>query len=153
LRVLSKMRLVVRPKGKGANMLIGVLWTILALVIVLIIVIAIQPASFRVTRSVTIAAPPAAVFENVNDLHKWQAWSPWAKIDPNMKTTYEGSPAGDGAIMSWSGDNKVGEGPLSKAGQAIWSRSSSNFSARSKQRTEPNSLSFLKALAPTSLGA
>ena len=27
------------------------------------------------------AAQPAAVFDQVNDFHKWDAWSPWAKLD------------------------------------------------------------------------
>jgi hypothetical protein len=48
----------------------------------------------------------------VNDFHNWNAWSPWAKIDPAMKQTYEGAPAGTGAIYSWNGDNKVGEGRM-----------------------------------------
>src|SRR5215211_1385830 len=93
-------------------MLMPILITVAALLLVLIIVIAMQPASFHITRSVNIAVPPTRVFDHVNDLHKWEAWSPWAKMDPNMKTTYEGSPAGNGAIMSWSGDKKVGEGRM-----------------------------------------
>ena len=59
-----------------------------------------------------IAAPAAAVFEQVNDFRKWDAWSPWAKRDPNMRQTYEGAPAGVGPSYSWSGNNEVGEGRM-----------------------------------------
>jgi hypothetical protein len=50
------------------------------------------------------------VFAEVNDFHNWEAWSPWAKLDPGMKKTYEGAPAGTGAIFRWSGNRQIGEG-------------------------------------------
>lgn len=75
-------------------------------------IVAMQPAQFSISRSATIAAAPAKVFALVNDFHKWEAWSPWAKIDPAMKQTYEGSPAGLDAIYTWSGNDKVGEGRM-----------------------------------------
>src|SRR4051812_11831540 len=93
-------------------MLIPTLGIIAALVLIFVIVVAMQPSSFRVVRSTTIAAPATAVFVRVNDLHEWEAWSPWQKIDPNMTQTYEGPPAGPGASMTWSGDKKVGEGRM-----------------------------------------
>jgi uncharacterized protein YndB with AHSA1/START domain len=71
-----------------------------------------QPADFRVTRTATIAAPAAAVFAQVNDFHNWQAWSPWEKMDPAMKRTYEGAPVGRGAIYAWVGNKEVGEGRM-----------------------------------------
>lgn len=75
-------------------------------------VVAMQPDDFRVTRSAEINAPPSAVFPHVNDFHKWAKWSPWVKLDPNAKYTYEGSPAGEGAIHGWAGNDKVGEGSM-----------------------------------------
>lgn len=77
-----------------------------------LIVASLQPADFRVSRSATIAAPPAVVFEQVNDLTKWNAWSPWAKLDPNAKNTFEGPPAGVGASFAWDGNNEVGAGRM-----------------------------------------
>ena len=82
------------------------------IVIVFVVVVALQPADFRVARSAAISAPAPAVFAQVNDFHNWQAWSPWAKLDPAMKQSYEGAPAGNGAIYSWSGNNEVGEGRM-----------------------------------------
>jgi hypothetical protein len=59
-----------------------------------------------------IAAPAADVFAHVNDLHKWDAWSPWAKLDPNAKVGFEGAAAGKGAAFTWSGNDSVGEGRM-----------------------------------------
>ena len=82
------------------------------LILLLVILVAMQPGDFRVVRSASMGAPPADVFAQVNDLHKWEAWSPWAKIDPAMKQTYDGQPAGSGAIYSWNGNSQVGEGRM-----------------------------------------
>ena len=74
--------------------------------------IALRPSQLRVTRRASIAAPPAAVFAQVNDFRKWQAWSPWAKRDPGMATHYTGAPAGVGAVYAWAGNREVGEGRM-----------------------------------------
>jgi carbon monoxide dehydrogenase subunit G len=75
--------------------------------------VALRPSHFEVTRTTTIAAPPAAVFAHVDDLHKWKAWSPWEKMDPNATETHEGPEAGKGAKMSWdSKKNEVGAGSM-----------------------------------------
>jgi uncharacterized protein YndB with AHSA1/START domain len=79
---------------------------------VLAVVIATRPPTYHIERSVAVAAPPEAVFAPVNDFHSWPAWSPWEKLDPQMKKTFDGAPAGVGAIYSWSGNNKVGEGRM-----------------------------------------
>jgi polyketide cyclase/dehydrase/lipid transport protein len=86
--------------------------TLAVLVIGVVIVVATRPAEFRVTRSTSIAAPPATVFAEVNDFHHWPAWNPWATIDPAMKETYEGAAAGPGAIYTWAGNNQAGAGRM-----------------------------------------
>jgi hypothetical protein len=91
-------------------MLTKILIALAVIVVVLLIVVATRPAEFRVARTTTIAAPAPAVFAQVNDLPKWEAWNPWAKLDPAMKQTYEGAPAGIGAIYTWAGNHEVGEG-------------------------------------------
>ena len=75
-------------------------------------VVAMQPSEFSVERTATIDAPAAEVFAHVNDLHKWDAWSPWAKLDPNAKTGFEGAPSGKGAVFTWSGNDQIGEGRM-----------------------------------------
>ena len=91
-------------------MLKKILVGLAALVVALVAVVALQPSEFRVARSATIAAPGPAVFAQVNDFRKWEAWSPWAKLDPAMKKVYTGAPAGTGAVYAWSGNGEVGEG-------------------------------------------
>ncbi len=91
-------------------MLIKILLAVVAVLAVLSVIVAMQPSEFRIARSATITAPPEVVFAQVNDLPKWEAWSPWAKIDPQMKQSYTGPSAGVGASYSWSGNNEVGEG-------------------------------------------
>lgn len=93
-------------------MLKKILIGLAVVVVAFVIVVATRPADFRVTRSTTIPAAPAVVFPYVSDLQKFQTWSPWAKIDPNCKTTFEGPVAGPGAKFSWSGNNEVGEGSM-----------------------------------------
>ena len=83
---------------------------IVALIALFVIVVMMRPADFRISRSATMAAPPADVFAQVNDFHKWDNWSPWAKLDPNCKNTFEGAQAGVGAGFHWSGNSRVGEG-------------------------------------------
>ena len=92
--------------------MLPILLALLFIAIIVFIVVIGQPDEFRVTRTAVIPAPVTTVFARVNDLHAWEAWSPWAKMDPNAKNTYEGAAAGTGASMKWSGNNKVGEGRM-----------------------------------------
>jgi hypothetical protein len=104
-------------------MLKKILIAIVAIVAAFLIVVAVQPSEFSVERTTAIAAPAGAVFEQVDNLRKWDAWSPWAKLDPAAKVTFEGPDAGQGAAMGWSGSEKIGEGKMtiveSKPGEAI----------------------------------
>ncbi len=70
------------------------------------------PNHFRIERSTTIAAAPQDVFEHVNDFHRWEAWSPWAKLDPAAKNSFEGPDSGVGAKFLWSGNSQVGVGSM-----------------------------------------
>jgi uncharacterized protein YndB with AHSA1/START domain len=76
------------------------------------VVVAGRPDEFAISRSTTIAAPPEDVFPRVNELRKWEDWSPWAKLDPTARSTFDGAAAGVGAEMSWDGNKKVGAGRM-----------------------------------------
>jgi Polyketide cyclase / dehydrase and lipid transport len=93
-------------------MLKKILIALALLILGFAVVVALQPSDFSVERSATVAAPQADVFAQVNDLHKWDAWSPWAKLDPEAKIGFEGPESGQGAAMTWSGNDKVGEGKM-----------------------------------------
>lgn len=75
-----------------------------------------QPDSFSIERKISINAAPEKVFANVNDFHAWEAWSPWAKLDPAMKTTYGGASSGVGSTYAWVGNSDVGEGKMEITG-------------------------------------
>lgn len=78
-------------------------------VAVFVAYVASRPGAFRFARTRLIDAPPEKVFALINDLHAWGQWSPWERLDPAMKKTYDGPDAGVGARASW-------EGPKSGAG-------------------------------------
>jgi uncharacterized protein YndB with AHSA1/START domain len=93
-------------------MLKTISFAVLGILAAFAIYVAMLPSAFRVVRSGKIDAPPAQVFAQVNDLHKWQAWSPWAKLDPKAVNTFEGPASGQGAAFSWSGNKEVGAGKM-----------------------------------------
>ncbi|SRR5260221_6308222 len=92
--------------------MIPILLALAFIAIIFIVAIAGRPDEFVVSRSIKISAPPEKVFPHVNDLHKWEAWSPWAKLDRDAKNSFEGAASGVGAAMSWDGNKKVGAGKM-----------------------------------------
>jgi Polyketide cyclase / dehydrase and lipid transport len=93
-------------------MLKKILLGLAAVIALLAIVIATRPAEFSVERKTTIQAAPELAFARVNDFHHWNEWSPWDKLDPEMKRTFEGASTGAGAIYGWTGNDQVGEGRM-----------------------------------------
>jgi hypothetical protein len=96
-------------------MLVGIVIGLVIIVVLFAVIVALSPDGFRVTRSITIPASLVAIFPHVNDLHKWEAWSPWERMDPGMKKTFEGPASGTGAGYSWTGNKKVGAGRMTIA--------------------------------------
>ncbi len=89
-----------------------ILGVVMAVVVLFLIYIALQSPDFTISRSTKVNAPPEKVFAQVNDFHAWDAWSPWAKLDPNSKVTFSGPDAGKDAVFTWAGNNQVGEGRM-----------------------------------------
>ena len=71
-----------------------------------------RPDTFSVQRTTTVHAPADKVFALVNDFHRWGEWSPWEKLDPEMKRTFSGTAAGPGSVYEWTGNSKVGAGRM-----------------------------------------
>ena len=92
--------------------MLPILLALAFIAILFLVVLAGQPDEFAVTRTIRIAAPPEKIFPHVNDLHRWEAWSPWAKLDPSAKISFSGADAGAGAAMAWDGNKKVGAGRM-----------------------------------------
>jgi hypothetical protein len=71
-----------------------------------------MPNTFRVQRSATMKALPEKIFPLINDFHQWPSWSPWEKLDPDMKRTHSGPESGPGAVYEWEGNKQVGKGRM-----------------------------------------
>lgn len=71
-----------------------------------------QPDSFRVSRSLDIAASPERIYEVLSDLRRSPEWSPYEQLDPDMKRTHSGAEKGKGAVYEWDGDGNAGAGRM-----------------------------------------
>jgi hypothetical protein len=85
---------------------------VFALIFGFLVLAAGQPEEYEISRKLPMNVSPMVVFEEVNDLHRWQNWSPWEKIDPDMKKSYTGASSGVGASYAWAGNGQVGEGRM-----------------------------------------
>jgi DNA gyrase inhibitor GyrI len=79
-----------------------VLFLLLTATLVLIGAGYLLPSQVELKREITIAAPPEDVFGRLNNLREFNAWSPWAARDPNIKIVYSGPPSGPEAKMNWT---------------------------------------------------
>ena len=89
-----------------------VLFMVLLLIAILLFAVARRPARFRVQRSIHIDAPREKLFALVSDFRNFDAWSPWAALDPAMRKSFSGSDSGQGAVYEWQGNGKVGQGRM-----------------------------------------
>ncbi len=85
---------------------------VLAIIVIILGMAAMKPDTFTVKRVVSIKAPPEKIAPLVTDFHQWASWSPWEHLDPAMKRTFSGAPAGKGAIYEWEGNKDVGKGRM-----------------------------------------
>jgi hypothetical protein len=67
---------------------------------------------YTVERTQHIDAPPDAVRDRVIDLRRWEAWSPWEDLDPDLQRTYGGAASGVGSWYEWDGNRKAGKGRM-----------------------------------------
>jgi len=90
----------------------------LILIVVAILIIgfllfaASRPDTMKVERTISIDAKAHDIFPHIANFHKWTAWSPYEKLDPDMVRTYGGSEKGKGATYEWTGNTKVGAGRM-----------------------------------------
>ena len=82
---------------------------VMALLIILGIVIAMQPSEAHLEKSIVIHAPAASIFPEISNFKNFNTWSPWSKMDPDVKHTYEGTDGTVGSRMNWDGP-KTGKG-------------------------------------------
>lgn len=94
------------------KILLIVVAVLVVLLVATLVVASTKPNSFRVQRTLAIKAPPEKLFELIENYQTWGEWSPYEKIDPDMKRTYSGPVAGKGAVYEWDGDSNIGAGRM-----------------------------------------
>ena len=87
----------------------------IALVVVVAVflgVVVTRPDTYTIERSRVIPVSTEIVWPLVSDLQKFVTWSPWAKLDPNVKSTFDGPVGAVGQHYHWVGNDQVGEGNM-----------------------------------------
>ncbi|WP_192246373.1 SRPBCC family protein [Mesorhizobium silamurunense] len=93
-------------------MLVTILIILVVIIAAVLILAASRPNDFVVSRSASIKAPAETIFPLINDFKHWPSWSPFEKLDPNMKRTLSGAENGKGAAYAWEGNSKAGKGRM-----------------------------------------
>jgi hypothetical protein len=101
-----------RKRSTIKTILLSLVGLFVVAVGVVLAVASTKPATFRVERSIIVSAPPEKITPHLNDLKQWPTWSPWEKLDPDMKREYSGAESGVGAKYAWDGDNNIGAGRI-----------------------------------------
>jgi hypothetical protein len=100
-------------------MLKKILIGIAVILAVIVGMAAMKPDSFSIVRTAAIKAPPEKIAGLIDDFHNWSSWSPWEKLDPNMKRTFSGAAKGKGAVYNWEGNKDVGAGRMEITDEAL----------------------------------
>ncbi|MBA3936141.1 MAG: SRPBCC family protein [Planctomycetes bacterium] len=95
---------------------------IAGLIVLLLVIVALRPAAFRVVRSGLVRAAPDTAFAIINDFGHWSTWSPYEAIDPAMTRTISTPSHGPGATYAWHGNAKAGAGTMTISESAPSSR-------------------------------
>jgi hypothetical protein len=106
MELLTKENSLLFDKKEPFLMFKKILIAFVVVVVIFVGIVMTRPDDFRVMRSTSIQTSSDVVFAQVNDFHKWEAWSPWAKLDPEAKLAFEGPAEGEGAIFGGPGIKK-----------------------------------------------
>lgn len=93
-------------------MLLYILLGLAAIIVLVLIIASTKPNTVHYERSVMINAAPERILPHIHDYHNWLAWSPYEKLDPNMKREFSGPKEGRGARYAWEGNSKAGAGQM-----------------------------------------
>lgn len=85
---------------------------IVAVLIIFLGYVSTREGKFKYERSGVINAPADKIFPYLSDFSKGGEWSPYEKIDPNMKKNITGAPATVGHAMDFEGNSDAGSGRL-----------------------------------------
>jgi hypothetical protein len=98
-------------------MTLYILIAIATLIVIVCVVAALKPKTFRWHRSMIIRGSTEQVYAQIVDLRRWQAWSPYEQVIKSgtgeIQRVYAGSDAGVGAVYEWkSNSKKIGAGRM-----------------------------------------
>ena len=85
---------------------------IVVIVVCVLALAAMTPASFTAQRSIHVQAAPEKIFALIDDLHRWPEWSANEPDDSTISRKYSGAPSGKGAICEWEGKGRAGKGRI-----------------------------------------
>lgn len=112
------------------NAIKKILKIILGVVLLLLVVSLFLPSKVHVERKALIKGSPEAVYKLISNLPEWEKWSPWHRLDPNMKLEYGPIKEGKEATYSWKSDHSnVGNGAIriQEANPASYIKTEMNF--------------------------
>jgi hypothetical protein len=90
---------------------------ILILIVAVLVLGLVEPKDITVTRSATINAPRAIVWDQIVKFKNWNNWSPWYQKEPGqIKMSYFGNDGEPGSGYHWVGSSKTGEGEMTNKG-------------------------------------
>lgn len=94
------------------SVLIYIALAIVLGVLAIFITALVKPREYRLERSVITDASSADIFRVLNDIQRFQEWSPWKKMDPAAKYEYSGPLLGVGSAVAWDGNKDLGAGRM-----------------------------------------
>lgn len=83
---------------------------LLAVVVIFLGYVALQPPVYKISRDILINAPVEKIFPYLNNSKLAEKWGPWIEIDPIAKMSYSGPDSGVGSRASWTGGKQLGTG-------------------------------------------
>lgn len=87
------------------------LFGLLAIIGLALIIALFVQKDYHIEKEVTIAAPKQEVYDYVKFLKNQNNYSKWAKMDPNMKTSFTGTDGTVGFVSAWESEaDSVGAG-------------------------------------------
>lgn len=86
------------------------IYIVAGILVAIILLAALGPKTYDVSRSITIQKPIAEVFDYVKSVKNQNNWSPWKLKDPTMTQEYFGEDGTVGFRATWKGNKEVGEG-------------------------------------------
>jgi hypothetical protein len=90
---------------------LGLLGALVALVVAVLVLGALQPDAYTVERSRVVAGTPERVAPYLTDLRQWITWNPRDELEPSSRREYSEPASGVGAWYTWEGE-EVGSGRM-----------------------------------------